>query len=192
MCTHTIEYYLAIPKKEKRKKSCFLYFLFLYCFFFCFSGPHLCPKEVPRLEVKSKLQLPACQPQPQQCQIPAVAATYTTAHSNAGSKKRGQGWNSPYPNPHPISSWIPVGLVNCWATIGTPIFIYLYKYSWLNFWKCNCLIRESQYFFRFLVGLPKWSYWLEHWGSAVGCIWKFNLSDKNANTESVNSKIIHT
>ena len=50
-------------------------------FIFCFLGPHLQHMEVPRLGVKSELQLPAYKPtsQPQQCQIQAVSATYTSS-----------------------------------------------------------------------------------------------------------------
>ena len=40
--------------------------------------------EVPRLGMESELPLPAY-PQPQQCQIGAVSATYTTAHDCVGS-----------------------------------------------------------------------------------------------------------
>ena len=54
-------------------------------------------------------------PQPQQCQIQAVSATYTTAHSNNGSLTH---WARP--GIDPPSSWIIVGFVNCWALPGTP------------------------------------------------------------------------
>ena len=50
----------------------------------------------------------SCQPtpQPQQCQIRATPATYTTAHSNAGSLTH---W--PRPGIEPVSSWILLGFV---------------------------------------------------------------------------------
>ena len=51
----------------------------------CFLQPHLWHMEVSGLGVQSELQLPACIPQPQQHGIPAVSATYTTAHGNMGS-----------------------------------------------------------------------------------------------------------
>ena len=49
-----------------------------------FLGLHLWHMEVPRLGVELELQLPPI-PQPQQHQIRAESATYTTAHNNAGS-----------------------------------------------------------------------------------------------------------
>ena len=60
---------------DKENPNCCLLFL----------GLHLGHTEVPRLGVKSELQLAACIPQPQQCQIRAVSATYTTANSNTQS-----------------------------------------------------------------------------------------------------------
>ena len=53
-------------------------------FLFCFLGAHSGHMEVPRLGVELELQLSAYTTQ-QQLEIPAVSATYTTAHSNAGS-----------------------------------------------------------------------------------------------------------
>ena len=58
--------------------------LFLWDFFLFFLGPHLWHMDVPRLRVKSELQLPPT-PQPQQRRIQATSITYTTAHSNTGS-----------------------------------------------------------------------------------------------------------
>ena len=59
--------------------------------------------EVPRLGVKSELQLLA----------------YATAHSNAGSLT-----HSEKPGIEPMSSWILVGSVNLWAMMGTPLFYF--------------------------------------------------------------------
>uniref|UniRef100_A0A4X1UVP8 Uncharacterized protein n=1 Tax=Sus scrofa TaxID=9823 RepID=A0A4X1UVP8_PIG len=55
---------------------------FLFCF--VFLGLHLWHREVPRLGVDRSY---SCwlTPQPQQHQIRASSATYTTAHGNAGS-----------------------------------------------------------------------------------------------------------
>ena len=67
-----------------KSNLCISFFLF----FFCFLRPHMWHMEVPRLEVKSELQLPA----------------YTTANSNAGSELHLQ----------PTSSqqrWIPNPLI---------------------------------------------------------------------------------
>ena len=52
-------------------------------------------------------------PQPQQRRIWATSATYTTAHSNTRSLTH---WLRPRIEPE--SSWILVGLINCWATKG--------------------------------------------------------------------------
>ena len=54
---------------------------------------------------------------PQQCRIPAMFATYTTAHSNsnAGSLTHGA-----RPGIKTKSSWILCRFVNDWATTGTP------------------------------------------------------------------------
>ena len=62
----------------------------LFFYFFCLSvflGPHPRHIEVPRLEVKSELQLPAYATATA-IWIQAVSATYTTAHGNAGSLTR--------------------------------------------------------------------------------------------------------
>ena len=101
-------------------------FLGSFCFaLFCFR-PHLQHMGAPRLGVKSELQLGST-PQPQQCEIWAVSAPYTTAHGNAGSLTH---WARP--GIKPVSSWVLVGFVTCWATTGTPRdFIFLIL-SWLS------------------------------------------------------------
>ena len=76
-----------------------VFFLF---FVFCMLGPHLQHMESPRLGVKSELQLP----QRQQCQVQAMSATYTAAHSNARSLTH---WAKP--GTESTSSWILVGFV---------------------------------------------------------------------------------
>ena len=53
-------------------------------YLFTFLGPHPWHTEVPRLGVESEL-LPWPTPEPQQRQILAVSATYTTAHGNTRS-----------------------------------------------------------------------------------------------------------
>ena len=58
-------------------------------------------------------------PQPQPPRIQTTSATYTTAHSNAGSFHRAS------PGIEPTSSWILVRFVNHWATMGTPTAIIL-------------------------------------------------------------------
>ena len=54
-------------------------------------------------------------PQPQQCQIWAVSATYTTARSNTGSLTH---WART--GIEPITSWFLVGFVSHCTTTGTP------------------------------------------------------------------------
>ena len=85
------------------------YIFFFFCF--CFLGPHPGHMEIPRLGVQSELQLSDYVPQPQQCQIWAVSATCTTAHSNSRSLTH---WAKP--GIEPASSWILVRFVNHWAT----------------------------------------------------------------------------
>ena len=52
---------------------------------FVFLGLHPWHMEVPRLGVKSELQLPAYTTATQQRQIQATSVSYTTAHGNAKS-----------------------------------------------------------------------------------------------------------
>ena len=54
-------------------------------------------------------------PQPQQCQIQAISATYTTAHGNVGSSTH---WVRP--GIKPTTPWFLVGFINHWAMTGTP------------------------------------------------------------------------
>ena len=61
-----------------------LFWFFLFFFFFVFLWPHLCHMEVPRLGVKSELQLRPT-PQPWPHQIQAASVTYTTVCSNTNS-----------------------------------------------------------------------------------------------------------
>ena len=58
--------------------------------------------------------------QPQQRRIRAVPATYTTAHSNAGSPT-----HRARPGIEPTTSWLPVGPINYCAMTGTPKKIFL-------------------------------------------------------------------
>ena len=60
-------------------------------FFFCFVEPHLCHMEIPRLGVKSQLQL----------------LVYTAAHSHTGSLTRWARLGI-----EPASLWILVGFVS--------------------------------------------------------------------------------
>ena len=107
-----------------------LFFFFLCCIvggfcwlvylFFCNLGLHLQHMEVPRLGDELDLQLPAYT-QPQQYRIWALPVTYTTTLGNAGSLTH---WARP--GIKPISTWILVGFVTCWATKGTPFMLYCY------------------------------------------------------------------
>ena len=70
-------------------------------------------------------------PQPQQCQIQAESATYSTAHGNARSLTH---WARP--RIEPASSWITVRFVNHWATRNSGCMIKLYENS--------CIIRFDE------------------------------------------------
>ena len=73
--------------------------VFVFCFF-CLLGPH------PRHYGSSQARAP----------VRAIAAGLHQSHSNAGSLIH---WASP--GTEPTFSWMLVGFVNCWATMGTPI-----------------------------------------------------------------------
>ena len=60
------------------------FLIFIYLFIFVFLGVYPQHMEVPRLGVKSELQLPVYTGA-QQRRIRAASATYTTARGNAGS-----------------------------------------------------------------------------------------------------------
>ena len=59
-------------------------------------------------------------PEPQQRRIRAVSATYTTAHSNAGSLTH---WARP--GIEPTTSWFLVGFINHCTKTGTPDIYFL-------------------------------------------------------------------
>ena len=59
-------------------------------------------------------------PQPQQLRIWAASASYTTAWGNAGFLTQ---WARP--GIRLTSSWILVRFLTCWATVGTPIPVFL-------------------------------------------------------------------
>ena len=97
--------YPQLLNDQNVDKSKFFSFLF---FSFVFLGPLTRHVEVPRLGLKSELQLPT--PQPQKLGIQATSATYTTAQGNAGS----------------LTLWARPGILMgtsgicyCWATVGT-------------------------------------------------------------------------
>ena len=87
---------------------------FIYVFiYWSFLGPHLWHMEVPRLgSYRSCSHWPI--PEPQQYQIRAVSATYTTAPGNAKSLTHWARLGI-----KPAASWFLVRFVN-WATMGTP------------------------------------------------------------------------
>ena len=101
----------------------FLILLLLLLLFlsFDFLVPYLQHMKVPRLGVKSKLQLPAYTIA-KAMQIWATSVTYTTVHGNAGSLTH---WARP--GIKRVSSWILVRFVNHWAMTGTPRIKYLTK-----------------------------------------------------------------
>ena len=85
-------------RTEHCRKSTTFYFALLFRLPFLVS--HMQYMEVPRLQIKSELQLQA----------------YAAAHHNAESC-----WvHWVRPGIEPASSWILVGFVICWATTGTP------------------------------------------------------------------------
>ena len=91
-----------------------LYFLYFILLFFFFLGPPLWHMEVPR---QGSNQSCSCQPmpQPQPRQIWAEFGTYAAAYGNVGSLTH---WARP--GIKHTSSWILVGFLTPWATMGTP------------------------------------------------------------------------
>ena len=99
-------------ESTERKQSRFRlqsHFYFFSSLLFCFLGPHMRHKEVPR---------PMPQPQPHQSQ--AMSATYTTAHSNAGSFTH---WVRP--GIEPASPWILVRYVSAAPQCELTNFIFI-------------------------------------------------------------------
>ena len=61
--------------------------------------------------------LPTPQPQQQQHGVRAMSSTYTMAHNNTGCLTH---WVKQ--GIEPTSSWILIGFIAHWATMGTPFF----------------------------------------------------------------------
>ena len=74
-------------------------------------------------------------PQPQQHGVWAATATYTTAHSNTGCLTH---WV--VPGIEPASSWILVGFVNHWATVGTPVSSHFETRKWNVKTEVKCVL----------------------------------------------------
>ena len=91
-------------------------------FFFSFFWPHLWHMEIPRLEIKSELQLP----------------TYATATATGDLRcicdlhhSSRQHWIlNPLSEARPTSSWILVGFSDHWAPTGTPKTSLLIHSKW--------------------------------------------------------------
>ena len=106
----------------------------LFFFFFCLF------RATPKVYESSQLQNCSCcsTPQPWQRGIQAVSATYTRAHSNAGSLT-----HRVRPGIKPASSWILVGFVSAEPRWELPMPLYL------------CLTLFSRLFlFQFSIFLP--------------------------------------
>ena len=90
-----------------------------FFFFSCFLGPHLQHMEVPRLGVKSELQLLAYATATATADPSCICDLYHSLRQcwilNPLSEARD--WT-------PTSSWMPLGFINHWATMGTPANIF--------------------------------------------------------------------
>ena len=98
------------------------FFFFFGLFFGLFLGPHPRPMDS---QARGSNRSCSCRPTPesQQHGLPAASATYTTAHGNSGSLTH---WVRP--GVESASSWMLVGFVNHWTTMGTPnIFFLIHK-----------------------------------------------------------------
>ena len=92
-------------------------------FFVCFLRPHPWHVEVPRSNQSCS---PWPTPEPQQRQMWATPATYTTAHSNAGSLAH---WARPGIEPHPHGSLLGSLTAEPWREL--PITLLKAKFSHL-------------------------------------------------------------
>ena len=110
------------------------FFFFFFFLSFVLLELHLWHMEVPRLGVNQSC---CCQPtpEPQQCQIWAMSATYTTAHGNSRSFKPLSETRDRICNLM-VPSWIRFPC----ATTGTPGFLFLDPY-------CGC---TREHIFSFL------------------------------------------
>ena len=90
----------------------------------------------------------SCQtvPQPQQCRIWAMSATYTAGHGNAGSLTH---WARP--GIVPASSWMLVKFVNHWATTGTPPLYFCDVCCNFSFFSSNFIDLSHLFFLRNLA-----------------------------------------
>ena len=120
-------WYLAIPVSKvpivaqwKRKKKFLRLFSFFFFFFFLFRAA---PAAYGSFQARGRIRAVATGLQPQLLQqqlgLQATSATYTTTHGSTGSLTH---WARP--GIKPTTSWILVGLINHWATAGTPIPIF--------------------------------------------------------------------
>ena len=117
--SHLYLYYFEFYFRERNN---FIIIIITH-YYFVFLGPHPQHMEFPRLGVNQSCSHQPM-PQPQQCRIWDTSGTYTTAHNNVGSLTH---WVRP--GIKPTSSWMLVGLVNCWAMTGTP-YCYFCKYKY--------------------------------------------------------------
>ena len=131
----------------QEERCVFFLFVFLFFFFlvFCLFRAALVAQKVPRLGIKSELELPAYTTATAMEGIRAAFATYTTAHSSTRSLTH---WTRP--GVKSMFSWILVGFMTTEPRVGTPkIFIILNCFSFnsqLNVYilmnhlsHCSCL-----------------------------------------------------
>ena len=81
-----------------------------FFFFFLFRAM---PTAYGGSQARGRISCPTLQPQ--QHQIRAMSVTYTTAHGSTSSLTH---WVRP--GIEPVSSWMLVRFINCWAAMGTP------------------------------------------------------------------------
>ena len=109
-------------------------------FFLAFLGPPPRHLEVPRL------RRCRCQPMPQQRQIQAVSATYTTAHHNNGSFNT---LSKARPGIEPASSWIWVRFLSTEPRWEAPFFITATQFSTVRLFYITNPLHMDIYLFLF-------------------------------------------
>ena len=131
---------MGIPKARLLNVFVLCYFYYLFIYLFVFSAPH--PMTYGGSQARGRIR---ATPQPQQRGIQAESATYTTAHSNAGSLTH---WERQ--EIKPVSSWMLTGFVStepCWELpfLFLKLSIQNLIFKYLMIWKKHIKWKKAKY-----------------------------------------------
>ena len=130
----------------------FIYLFFVFCPF------RATPMAYGGSQARGSNRSYSCQPTPQQHQIRALSATYTTAHSNARSAT-----HEARPGIEPTTSWFPGGFISAvplqellfcccccfnWSTVDAQRYLSGIEQSDSDIYLCVCVC-VCVFFFRF-------------------------------------------